>query len=168
MNYTAISGRSDLHLSYLLEIQILKEPKYQADIYNKWDSGESDWICKSCHNSVLKNKMAIQVQLNNMELCLKFSELGSIFPTMFVVAKTKCAQHEIKWECVLVLTDLKKFRTILSRPCDVQYLISLALKCWLTGKIVVNKQQIHPALVNTALQKLTKINPFYSNITTDN
>ena len=34
--------------------------------------------------------------------------------------------------------------------------------------MVVNKQQIRPALVNAALQKLTKINPFYSNITVDN
>ena len=33
---------------------------------------------------------------------------------------------------------------------------------------MVIKQQICPALVNTALQKLTKINPFYSNITIDN
>ena len=33
---------------------------------------------------------------------------------------------------------------------------------------MVNKQQIRPALVNAALEKLTKINPFYSNITIDN
>ena len=33
---------------------------------------------------------------------------------------------------------------------------------------MVHKQQIHPAVVNAALQKLTKINPFYSNITIDN
>ena len=33
---------------------------------------------------------------------------------------------------------------------------------------MVNKQQIGPALVNTALQKLTKISPFYSNIAIDN
>ena len=33
---------------------------------------------------------------------------------------------------------------------------------------MVNKQQIHPALVNTALQKLAQINPFYSNITVHN
>ena len=38
----------------------------------------------------------------------------------------------------------------------------------MTDKSVVNKQQIRPALVNSALQKLTKINPFYSNITIDN
>ena len=33
---------------------------------------------------------------------------------------------------------------------------------------MVSKQQIHPALVNTALQELTKINPFYRNIAIDN
>ena len=49
-----------------------------------------------------------------------------------------------------------------------KYMISLALKCRLTDKSVVNKQQIRPALVNTALQKVTKINPFYSDITIHN
>ena len=38
----------------------------------------------------------------------------------------------------------------------------------MTHKSVVNKQHIRPALVNTALRKLTKINPFYSNITIHN
>ena len=33
---------------------------------------------------------------------------------------------------------------------------------------MVNKQQIRLALVNTALQKLAQINPFYSNITIHN
>ena len=33
---------------------------------------------------------------------------------------------------------------------------------------MVNKKQIHPAVVSIALQKLTKINQFYSNITIDN
>ena len=44
-------------------------------------------------------------------------------------------------------------------------MIFLALKRRLS---VINKQQIRPALVNTALQKSTKINLFYSNITIDN
>ena len=57
-------------------------------------------------------------------------------------------------------TDLKKIQTILPRSCDEEYLISLALNRQLTDKSVANKQQIRPALVNTALQKLTKINPF--------
>ena len=35
----------------------LKEPKYQADIYNEYITGKSDWICKSCHNSMWKSKM---------------------------------------------------------------------------------------------------------------
>ena len=47
-------------------------------------------------------------------------------------------------------------------------MIPLALKCWLSDKSEVNKQQIRPALANTPLQKLSKINLFYSNITLDN
>ena len=101
----------------------LKESKYKTDIYSKCTSGKSDWICKSCHNSMMKNKMLMQVQLNNMELCPKFSELDrlcpieltliyQIIPFMFIVAKTKGAQHGLKGQCVLVPTDLKKFQTI--------------------------------------------------------
>ena len=67
-----------------------------------------------------------------------------------------------------MLTDLKKIWIILPRSCNEEYLISLALKCRLTDKSVVNKQQIRPALVNTSLQKLTKINPLYRNIAIDN
>ena len=44
-------------------------------------------------------------------------------------------------------------------------MISLALKHRLTDQSVVSKHQICPALVNTSLQKLTQIIPFYSNIT---
>ena len=64
--------------------------------------------------------------------------------------------------------DLKKIQAILPRSCNEEFLISVALKRRLTDKSVVNKQQIRPALINGALQKLTKINLFYSNITIDN
>ena len=47
-------------------------------------------------------------------------------------------------------------------------MISLTLNCQLSDKNMVNKQQICPALVNAALQKLTKINPFYNKITIHN
>ena len=87
---------------------------------------------------------------------------------MFIVAKMKGALYGLKGQCVLVPTDLKKIQTILPRPFDEEYLISLALKRRLTDKSVANKQQIRPVLVITALQKLTKINPFYSNITINN
>ena len=58
---------------------------------------------------------------------------------------------------------MKKIKTILPRSCDEDHLISFVLKRRLNDNSV-----IRPALVNTALQKLTKINPFYSNITIDN
>ena len=158
---------------------LLKESKYQTEIYTKCTTGKSNWICKSCHNSMMKNNMLMQAQLSNMELCPKFSELSRLCPTelmlisqiipfMFIVAKTKGAQHGLKGQCVLVPTDLKKIQIIFSRSCDEEYLISLTLKCRLTDKSVVNKQQICPALVNTELQKLAKINPFYNNITIHN
>ena len=78
----------------------------------------------------------MQAQLNNMELYPKFSELdrlcpielmliSQIIPFMFIIAKTKGAQ--LKGQCVLVPTDLKKIQTILPRSCDEEYLISLAL-----------------------------------------
>ena len=119
-------------------------------------------------------------QVNNLELCPTFNELdrlccpvelmliSQIISFMFIVAKTKGTQHGLKGQCVLVPTDLEKIQTILPRSCDEEYLISLALERWLADKSVVNKQQIRPALVNTALQKLAQINPFYSNITIHN
>ena len=108
----------------------------------------------------MKNKMPMQAQLNNMEPCPKFSKLDRIFtiefmlisqiiPFLFIVAKMEGAQHG---RCFLVPTNLKKIKTILPRLCYEEYLISLALKRRLTEKSGVNRQQIRPALVNTALQ----------------
>ena len=65
--------------------------------------------------------MPMQAQLNKMELCHKFTELdrfcptelmllSQIMPCMFIVAKEKGTQHGLKGQCVLVLTDLKKFK----------------------------------------------------------
>ena len=121
----------------------------------------------------------MQAQVNNLELCPTFSELdrlcpielmliSQIIPFMFIVAKTKGAQHGLKGQCVLVPTDLEKIQAILPRPCDEEYLISIALKRRLTSKSVVNKQQIRTALVNIALQKLAQIYPFYSIISIHN
>ena len=57
--------------------------------------------------------------------------------------------------------DMNRTYSILARSCDKEYLIFFALKRQLTNKSVVNKQQICPALVNAALQKLAQINSFY-------
>ena len=56
----------DICWKFEFRISKLKELKYQTDIYNECTTGKSDWICKSCHNSMSKNKM--QVQVNNLEL----------------------------------------------------------------------------------------------------
>ena len=104
---------------YAVNVIKLRESKYRNDIYNKCTTGKSDWICKSCHNFMTNNKTPMHAQLNNTELCPKFSEFdrlcpvefrftSQIIPFMFVVAKAKVAQHGRKGQCVLVPTDLKK------------------------------------------------------------
>ena len=70
--------------------------------------------------------MPMPAQLNKIELCPKFSEwdrrypielmlISQIIPFMFIVAKTKGAQHGLKGQCVLLPTDLKKIQTILPK-----------------------------------------------------
>ena len=74
------------------------------------------------------NKMPIQTQLNNMELCPKLSELDRHCPVelmlisqvilfIFIVAKGKRVQYELKG-LFLVATDLKRIWTILPKPCN--------------------------------------------------
>ena len=166
---------------YRKSVKELKESKYSeiSDLFNECKTGKSKWICGSCDASLReKKKMPMLAQANNLELCPKIAELedlcpielmliSQIIPFMFIVAKTKGAQHGLKGQCVLVPTDLKKVQTILPRSCDEEYLISLALKRRLTDKSAVNKQNIRPAAVNRALKKLTEINPFYENVTID-
>ena len=109
---------------------------------------------------MLKNKIPLQVQVHNLELCPTFSKLdrlcpielmliSQIIPFMFIVAKTRGAQHGFNGQFVLGPIDLEKIQTILPKSCDEEYLISLALKHRLIDKIVVSKHQICPALVNT-------------------
>ena len=98
----------------------LMELKYQIDVYNESTTGKSGWICKSCHNSMSKNKWPMQAQVNNIELCPKLNELNrlcaielmlisQIIPFMFIIAKPKGAQHGLKGQCVLVATGFKPF-----------------------------------------------------------
>ncbi len=47
--------------------------------------------------------------------------ISQIIPFMFIVAKTKGAQHGLKGQCVLVPADLKKVQTILPRSCDEEF-----------------------------------------------
>ena len=100
----------------------LKEPKDQADIYNEYTTGKSDWICKICHSSMSKNKIPMQVQVHNLELCPTFNKLdrlcpielmliSEIIPFRFIVAKPRGAQHGFKGQFVLVPTDLVKIQT---------------------------------------------------------
>ena len=47
--------------------------KYQTGICHKISTGKCDWICRSCHNSMLKSKIPMQTKKNKMELCPKLN-----------------------------------------------------------------------------------------------
>ena len=78
----------------------LDSSKYGKEIFEKCAKGKYEWICKSCHNYLIKGKMSPQAQANNLELCPKLKELedlcpielmliSQIIPFMFIVAKHK-------------------------------------------------------------------------------
>ena len=117
-----------------------------------------------------KNKIKLCPKFNKFEiLCpIELILISQIIPFMFIVAKAKSEQHGLKGPCVLVPTDLKKVQTILPRLCNEEYLISLALKRWLSDKSAVNKQQIRPAFFNRSFAKWIEINSFYKNVIVDN
>ena len=95
---------------------------------------------------MLKNKMPMQFSELDRLCPIELMLISQIIPFMFIFSKRKGTQCGLKGQCVLVPTNLKEIQTILPR-----YLISLALKRWLTDASVFNKQQIR-----------------YSNITIDN
>ena len=90
--------------------------------------------------------------------------ISQIMPFIFIVGKMKVAQKELMLKCwknknmYKCQQSWKKNQTILLRSYDEEYLIFLALKCWLTHKSVVNKQQICLSLISPVFQKLAKIN----------
>ena len=163
---------------YRINVIVLDPSKYDKKLFDKCHTGKSMWICKSCDKAMKKKKMPMQAQANGLELCPKYDELenlcplelmlvSQIMPFMFIIAKTKGAQHGLKGQCVLVPADLKKIQTVLPRSCDDEYLIPLALKRRLTDTSAFRKQHIRPAAVNKALCKLKEINPHYKNVSID-
>ena len=163
---------------YRVIVLLFDPSRYNGDIVEKCDTGKSNWICKTCDRSMRKGRMPEQAFNNGLGHCPDIKELNElcpleimlvsqIIPFMFIVGKTKGAQHGLKGQCVLVPTDLQKIQTTLPRNCSDEHLISLALKRRLTDKSAFHRQHIRPALVNRALLKLKEINPLYRDVLLD-
>ena len=153
------------------------DERYDKTLLKKCRTKNSDWICRTCKTALLKKKMPMQAQANNLELCPKLEELeclcaielmliSQVIPFMHIVAKHKGAQQGLKGQCVLVPTDLSKIQRVLKLPrsCNKDNIVSIALKRRLSDKSSVTTQVVQPAKVNAALKKLTEINPFYKDI----
>ncbi|XP_066926766.1 uncharacterized protein [Clytia hemisphaerica] len=139
------------------------------------DSEEIYWICHPCDKAIKKEQLPVQAQANNLQLSPKLPELeelcpiemmlvSQIIPFMFIVPKHKGGQQGLKGQCVMVPANLDKIQKVLPRVCTDEFLISLALKRRLSDKSSVNKQNIRPAFVTKALQRLVEVNKFYENI----
>ena len=146
--------------------------------FKKCDTNKSEWICDTCDKAIKKNKIPAQAQVNNLELSPSIPELDDlcpielmlvkqIIPFMFIVPKHKGAQDGLKGQCVLVPANLDKVQNVLPRQCSDEVLISLALKRRLSDLSAFNKQNIRPAFVTRALEKLVEINPFYKDVISD-
>ena len=118
---------------YWLELVI------EPEIFQNRFESKQEYICNGCDRSLIKGKMPAQAQANNLQLNIREEELedlcplelmliSRIIPFMFIVPKHKGAQFGLKGQCVLVPADLKKIETSLPRPCDLNCVISLALK----------------------------------------
>ena len=76
------------------------------------------------------------------DICWKFE-----FPNAWMLLNKKTVVQIATVLC----WKKKEFQVIFPRSCDEECITFRALKCQLTGKNVVHKQEIYPALVNRAL-----------------
>ena len=171
--------------NYKKSVSILSSEKYDAAVFEKSYIIKSDisddkqlWICHSCDKFLKKKKIPPKAQTNNLELNPKYQELedlcpieltliSQIIPFMTIVGKQRGSQHGLKGQCILVPADMSKVQAILPRACDDNVIISLNLKRRLSDSHFVNRQNIRPALVNKALDKLKEVNPLYKDVRID-
>ena len=161
--------------NYKKSVSVLNSEKYDAVVFEKSYIIESDisddkqlWICHSCDKFLKKKKIPPKAQTNNLELNPKYQELedlcpieltliSQIIPFMTIVGKQRGSQHGLKGQCILVPADMSKVQAILPSACDDNVIISLNLKRRLSDSHFVNRQNIRPALVNKALDKLKEV-----------
>ena len=158
--------------NYKKSVLIQKIEKYDVAVFQKSYIIKKDisndkqlWLCHSCDKFLEKKRIPPKAQTNNLELNSKYKELedlcpieltliSQIIPFLKIVGKQRDLQHRLKGQCIIVPADKSKVQAILPRDCDGNVLISLNLKRRLSDNHFVNRQNIIPALVNKALDKL--------------
>ena len=131
------------------------------------------------HVKSILNKSPMPAPSNNLRHCQKYSELEILCPIelmwilkiilfMFFVAQYKGAQHGLKWQCFLVLTDMKKIQKVLPRSSNKDFLVSIALKHCLSYKSAFCTQFTWSPVVILYEKKLKETNPCFKYVITDN
>ena len=116
-----------IKFEYKSNVVLKKEDRYEDhELFNKCSTKKSDYICKSCHKSLLKGKMPMQAQANNLQLNpivdklkdltdLETILISQLNPYMHIVAKHRGAQSGLKGQVVLVPADLRKIQSVLPK-----------------------------------------------------
>ena len=118
-----LTGNICWKFEYRTNVICLDPEKYSEhnDLFSKCrteqtSDDKTQYVCKSCDCSLKKGKMPSQTQNNGMQLnnmydaindlsSLELSLVSQIIPFMFIVAKHRGAQHGLKGQVVLVLSD---------------------------------------------------------------
>lgn len=133
-----------LQLLYKRSVVKYKKGQYSVSrnlkdkLPDQTDATEVQYICKSCHGSLKKNKTPPQATWNGLQLSpipnvmkdlslLECHLISKIQPFMKIVSKPRGAQHGIKGSVVLVPADLSKITTALPRTFSSSGWITLAL-----------------------------------------
>ena len=136
---------------------------------------DKKWICKTCHNTLKRNKLPAQAKANNLHLDVipsKLSDLNPLelrlislrIPFMKMVALPCGSQRAIHGPGVNVPTDLTAICTLLPRLPSQTLMVPFKLKRKLCYKGHYMYEYIQPAKVLTALQWLKCNNPLYRNV----
>ena len=46
----------------------LNSAKYESELFNKCNTGKSEWICKTCDKYLINGKVPVQAQANKLSL----------------------------------------------------------------------------------------------------
>ena len=76
----------------------------------------------------------------------------------------KSYQNGIKGLSVLVPARLKEIQKVLTRTCNEESIVSIALNLHITDSHAYHKPNIDATNGNAALDKLLEINPFYRDV----
>ena len=151
----------------------LKEKVFKENVIS---AENKIWICHTCHNCLLKNKLPAQAKANGLELApipTELQDLNSLeirliskrLPFMKIVALPGGRQKGIHGPVINVPSKVDTICSLLPRMPSDANIIPLKLKKKLSYTGYYMYEYIRPHQVIGALSKLKEIHPLYGDVT---